>query len=119
MDMEFRRSGSWRRRSATRDSVPALPGIVDKRELSKSLRSERAASTALTSVLSGRPARGIVNSLIRHGEALGSPNPADYPVAYDATKRLLALAAKRGFEDLAVQWAGQGAPLFESCQPPC
>jgi nitronate monooxygenase len=48
------------------------------------LKSERAAVTAvtaviaLTAVLSGRPARGIVNCLIAHGEAEGSPPWADY-----------------------------------------
>jgi nitronate monooxygenase len=75
------------------------------------LKSERAAVTALTAVLSGRPARGIVNRLIAHGEAEGSPPWADYPVAYDATKQLNALAAKKGVDDFAVHWAGQAAPL--------
>jgi nitronate monooxygenase len=45
------------------------------------LKSERAAVTAviaLTAVLSGRPAQGIVNRLIAHGEAEGSPSWADY-----------------------------------------
>jgi nitronate monooxygenase len=54
------------------------------------LKSERAAVTAvtavtaltaviaLTAVRSGRPARGIVNRLIAHGEAEGSPPWADY-----------------------------------------
>ncbi|WP_256221622.1 nitronate monooxygenase [Variovorax sp. OK605] len=43
------------------------------------LKSERAAVTAVTAVIaltavrSGRPARGIVNRLIAHGEAEGSP----------------------------------------------
>jgi len=75
------------------------------------LQSERAASTRLTSVLSGRLARGMVNRLIDHGEAPGSPPPADYPVAYDAAKQLNALASRHGDSDFAAQWAGQGAPL--------
>ncbi|WP_421446778.1 NAD(P)H-dependent flavin oxidoreductase, partial [Agrobacterium tumefaciens] len=50
------------------------------------LKSERAATTRLTSTLSGRPARGIVNRFILHGEADGSALPAAYPVAYDAAK---------------------------------
>lgn len=75
------------------------------------LRSERAAATRLTSVLSGRPARGMVNRLIAYGEGPGSPRPADYPVAYDAAKQLNAIAAQRGNHDFAAQWAGQGAPL--------
>lgn len=75
------------------------------------LKSERAAATRLTAVLSGRPARGMVNRLIVHGESAGSPVPADYPVAYDAAKQLNALAAKQGNHEFAAQWAGQGAPL--------
>ncbi|TNC75160.1 nitronate monooxygenase [Janthinobacterium lividum] len=75
------------------------------------LKSERAASTRLTSVLSGRLARGMVNRLIEHGEAPGSPPPADYPVAYDAAKQLNALASQHGNSEFAAQWAGQGAPL--------
>lgn len=75
------------------------------------LLGERAAVTRLTSVLSGRPARGIVNRLISFGEAEGSPVPAAYPVAYDAAKQLNAAAAKLGNHEFAAQWAGQGVPL--------
>jgi len=77
----------------------------------EALKSGKAAETRLTKVLSGRPARGIVNRLISFGEAENSPRPADYPVAYDATKRLNAAASKRGNHEFAAQWAGQGAPL--------
>jgi nitronate monooxygenase len=75
------------------------------------LKSERAQATRLTAVLSGRPARGMVNQLISHGEASGSPQPAAYPVAYDAAKQLHAAAAKAGNHEFAAHWAGQGAPL--------
>lgn len=75
------------------------------------LKSGRAAATRLTAVVSGRPARGIVNRLIIHGEAAGSPRPAPYPVAYDAAKRLNAAAAAHGNDAFAAHWAGQGAPL--------
>ncbi len=75
------------------------------------LQSADAAHTRLTAVLSGRPARGLVNRLIQHGEAAGSPPPADYPVAYDAAKRLHAAAAAQGDAGCAAHWAGQGAPL--------
>ncbi|MFP6561859.1 NAD(P)H-dependent flavin oxidoreductase [Paraburkholderia sp. B3] len=75
------------------------------------LKSERAATTRLTSVLSGRPARGMVNRLIAFGESPESPAPAPYPVAYDAAKQLNAAAAKLGNHEFAAQWAGQGAPL--------
>ncbi len=77
----------------------------------EALRSERTTTTRLTKVLSGRPARGMVNQLILHGEKKDSPPPADYPVAYDAAKRLNAAAAKTGNHEFAAHWAGQGAPL--------
>jgi nitronate monooxygenase len=75
------------------------------------LKGDGAAATRLTPVLSGRPARGMVNRLISHGEAPGSPPPAAYPVAYDAAKQLNAIATKHGNDAFAAQWAGQGAPL--------
>src|SRR5207245_422604 len=75
------------------------------------LKSERAMATRLTAVLSGRAARGMVNQLISHGEAPGSPPPAAYPVAYDAAKQLHAAAAKADNHEFAAHWAGQGAPL--------
>lgn len=75
------------------------------------LKSGRASVTRLTPVISGRPARGIVNRLILHGEVAGSPPPAAYPVAYDAAKQLNAAAAKHGNNEFAAHWAGQGAAL--------
>jgi nitronate monooxygenase len=75
------------------------------------LKSERAWSTQLTSVPSGRPARGLVNRLISYGEAPGSPRPAAFPLAFDASKQLSDAALKHGNDDFAAYWAGQGAPL--------
>ncbi len=75
------------------------------------LRSERADQTRLSPALSGRPARGLLNRLMRHAEARNAPPPADYPLAYDATKRLLAAASPSLRTELAPYWAGQGAPL--------
>jgi len=77
----------------------------------ENLTSERAASTQLTAVLSGRPARGIVNRLILFGEAADNIKPAAYPIAYDATKQLNLAAAKLGSNEFAAHWAGQGAHL--------
>lgn len=75
------------------------------------LQSARSASTRLTTVLSGRPARGLVNRFMTYGEAQGSPVPSGYPYAYDAGKQLIAAAAKHGNHDFGAHWAGQGAPL--------
>lgn len=76
-----------------------------------SIKGIRANKTRLTSAISGRPARGMVNRLISYGERPGSPTPAPYPCAYDAAKSLHAAAAKTGNHEFAAQWAGQGAPL--------
>lgn len=75
------------------------------------LKSARADATRLTPVVSGRPARGLVNRLIQYGEATGSPPPPLYPFAYDAAKQLNAAAVRHGNFDFAADWAGQGAPL--------
>lgn len=75
------------------------------------LKSERASVTRLTPVLSGRPARGIVNRFITYCEEPDSPPIAAYPVAYDITKQLNAAAEKSGNHEFAAHWAGQGAPL--------
>ncbi|GAB3468108.1 nitronate monooxygenase [Massilia terrae] len=75
------------------------------------LKSERAASTRITTAISGRPARGIVNRLITHGAIEGSALPAAYPVAYDAAKQLHAAASKLDNHEFAAHWAGQAAPL--------
>ncbi len=77
----------------------------------QNLKSERAATTRLTSALSGRPARGIVNQIIARGEAADAPAVAPYPVAYDAAKQLHAVAARQDNHEFAAHWAGQGAPL--------
>ena len=77
----------------------------------QNLKSERAAHTRLTEVISGRPARGMVNRLITFGEAAGSPPTAGYPMTYDVAKQLNAVASQQGNHEFAAQWAGQGAPM--------
>ncbi len=67
--------------------------------------------TRLTSALSGRPARGMVNRFIAFAESHPAILPPDYPVAYDAAKQLIAAGAKVGRDDVGAFWAGQGAPL--------
>lgn len=67
-------------------------------------------TTAVTSAISGRPARGIVNRFMHEVEANGPP-PPDYPRAYDAGKALHAAAKARGDHGFAAHWAGQGVAL--------
>lgn len=74
------------------------------------LKSERAGITRLTSVFSGRPARGILNRFVACAEA-GCVEPAAYPLAYDAAKRLMGAAIRQGNDAFSAHWAGQGASL--------
>src|SRR5690606_14768006 len=62
--------------------------------------------TVLTTLFSGRPARGIVNRLIRE---LGPEHPAvpQFPGASDAIAPLRAAAEQRGSGDFSPLWAGQ------------
>ena len=72
------------------------------------LSSESAAHTALTNLFSGRPARGIVNRLMRE---LGPLNPAapDYPLAANALAPLRAAAEAHGSGEFSPLWSGQNA----------
>ena len=71
-----------------------------------------AAHTEMTTALSGRPARSLPNAMtaLKSGALAGLEVP-DYPIAYDASKSLTAAARRKQEFGLAVQWAGQGAPL--------
>jgi nitronate monooxygenase len=70
------------------------------------LKSDSACTTALTNVFSGRPARGIVNRLMRE---LGPMNPAapQFPLAAPAAAALRAKAESMGSGDFSPLWAGQ------------
>jgi nitronate monooxygenase len=76
----------------------------------EALKSPRAHLTRVTSVISGRPARGMVNRNFTSLEA-NAPALPDYPIAYDANKALNAATTAKANSEFAVQWAGQGAPL--------
>ncbi|QOY94557.1 nitronate monooxygenase [Massilia sp. UMI-21] len=62
--------------------------------------------TVLSPVISGRPARGIVNRLFTEVGAAGHPPLPDYPIAYDAAKALHAAAAGKGSQEYSVNWGG-------------
>jgi len=76
----------------------------------EALKGPRAHQTRVTSVISGRPARGMINRNFTSLEASAMVLP-DYPLTYDANKALNAAANAKGNTEFAVQWAGQGAPL--------
>jgi len=62
--------------------------------------------TALTEVISGRPARGLVNRFMQDIDQPGRPAVAPYSRAYSAGKALVAAAQQVGAAGFAVQWAG-------------
>ena len=62
--------------------------------------------TALTNLFSGRPARGIVNRLMRELGPL-SALPPDFPHASGALAPLRAAAEKMGGSGFSPLWAGQ------------
>jgi nitronate monooxygenase len=72
------------------------------------LKSEAARNTALTNIFTGRPARGIVNRVIRE---LGPLCPAapEFPLATSAIAPLRAKAEAEGSGDFSPLWSGQNA----------
>lgn len=74
------------------------------------LRSPAAETTALTRLFTGRPARGIVNRLMREVGALSPLAPA-FPLAGGALAPLRSASEALGAGDFTPLWAGQGAPL--------
>lgn len=72
------------------------------------LQSEAVHHTALTNVFTGRPARGIVNRIVRELGPLSAVAPA-FPLATAAIAPLRAEAERRGSGDFSPLWAGQNA----------
>jgi nitronate monooxygenase len=70
------------------------------------LASDAARHTALTTIFSGRPARGIVNRIMRELGPLPAAAPA-FPLAGAAILPLRAAAEKAGRTDFSPLWAGQ------------
>jgi nitronate monooxygenase len=72
------------------------------------LKSDAARHTALTNLFTGRPARGIVNRVMREK---GPLNPAvpQFPLATSAIAPLRAKAEARGSGDFSPLWSGQNA----------
>lgn len=72
------------------------------------LRSHGAGHTAVTNLFSGRPARGIVNRIIRE---LGPicPDAPDFPLAATAITALRERAEAAGSADFSPLWSGQNA----------
>ncbi|WP_152547583.1 nitronate monooxygenase [Nitrincola lacisaponensis] len=72
----------------------------------QALQSPEAVHTALTNLFSGRPARGIVNRVMRELGPICVDAPA-FPLATAAIAPLRAEAEARGIADFSPLWAGQ------------
>ena len=72
------------------------------------LQSDAARHTTLTRLFSGRPARGIVNRIIRELSADESVAPA-FPLASGALAPLRQAAERQGQGDFSPLWSGQNA----------
>ena len=74
------------------------------------LKASSDTSTAVTNVMTGRPARGIVNRLMREQGPVSMEAPA-FPLAANAIAPLRAAAEKQGSGDFSPLWSGQAAAL--------
>lgn len=72
------------------------------------LQSPAAGHTALTTLFSGRPARGMVNRVMRELGPLTAPTP-EFPLATSAIAPLRAKAESLGSSDFSPLWSGQNA----------
>ncbi|MCA0424274.1 MAG: nitronate monooxygenase [Proteobacteria bacterium] len=66
--------------------------------------------TAITNIMTGRPARGLVNRFIRDVGPL-SPDAPAFPHAAGAVAQVRAAAEAAGSGDFTASWAGQSAAL--------
>jgi len=72
------------------------------------LASDAVRHTAITNVFTGRPARGIVNRIVRELGPISAQAPA-FPLATAALAPLRAEAERRGTGDFSPLWSGQNA----------
>jgi nitronate monooxygenase len=72
------------------------------------LQSDAARHTALTNLFTGRPARGIVNRVMRDLGPIGAAAP-EFPLATSAIAPLRAKAEAQGSGDFSPLWSGQNA----------
>ena len=74
------------------------------------LKASRSDSTALTNVMTGRPARGIMNRVMRDMGPINDVAP-EFPLAAGALAPLRAKAEAQGSGDFTPLWSGQAAAL--------
>lgn len=76
----------------------------------KALRSARDDDTALTNLFTGRPARGVINRLMREVGPISAEAPA-FPLAGGALAPLKIAAEAKGDSGFTSLWSGQSASL--------
>jgi len=76
----------------------------------RALEAAKDNATALTNVFTGRPARGIVNRIVREVGPMSGEAPA-FPLAGGALAPLRAATEPAGSGDFMSLWSGQAAPL--------
>lgn len=76
----------------------------------QALRSAKGSQTALTNIFTGRPARGIVNRIMRERGPISDVAPA-FPLAGGALMPLRAKSEPQGSGDFMNLWAGQAVGL--------
>ena len=74
------------------------------------MRSARDDATALTNLMTGRPARGFINRIMREVGPISDVAP-EFPLAAGALAPLRAKAESMGSGDFSPMWSGQAAPL--------
>ena len=74
------------------------------------LASARDDGTVLTNIITGRPARGFINRIIREVGPISDAAP-QFPLAAGAVQPLRAKAEAQGSGDFSPLWAGQAAAL--------
>jgi nitronate monooxygenase len=77
------------------------------------LSTSAAEHTAVTNLFTGRPARGIVNRLMREIGPINAAAPA-FPLASTAIFALRSKAEGKGLTDFTSMWAGQNAAACQA-----
>lgn len=78
------------------------------------LATTRGDETVLTNVFTGRPARGLLNRMVREIGPMSPEAPA-FPTAGGASAPLRAAAEAAGSSDFSPLWSGQAASLVRPC----
>lgn len=74
--------------------------------------------TQITASISGRPARGLINTWHTQIDRPERPSLPPYPYAYDVAKQLHALASAQGNHSYGAFWAGSNVAEIRRLEAP-